>query len=93
MTVAGFIGATLGSLITGYLVESHRQRNRLQLAAIDKRLEAHQDGFRLVFEIAAHLETLQNLKEANSLEEDLPENEKLQQVQTRLETIRSDALE
>ena len=53
--VLSFFGAILGSFITGYLVESHRQKNRLQLAAIDKRLEAYQEGYRRVVEIGIRI--------------------------------------
>ena len=55
MAIAGFIGAILGSVITGYLVELYRQKNRLQLAALDKRLEAYQEGFRRAVELGAQI--------------------------------------
>ena len=51
VAVGGFFGATFGSVIAGYLIESYRQKNRLQLAAVDKRLEAYQEGYRRVVDI------------------------------------------
>ena len=47
MAVGGFIGATLGTMLTGYVVEWYRQKNRLRLAVIDKRLEVHQEAYTL----------------------------------------------
>ena len=37
------------------MVESHRQKNRLQLAAIDKRLEAYQDAYSWTLKIGDHI--------------------------------------
>ena len=45
MAVSSFIGATLGAIF----VEWYRQRNRLRLAAIDKRLEVYQEAFGTAF--------------------------------------------
>ena len=45
MAVGGFVGATLGTILTGYIVEWYRQKNRLRLAAIDKRLEVNQEAY------------------------------------------------
>ena len=53
--VLSFVGALLGTFITGYLVESHRQKNRLQLAAIGKRLEAYQDAFTWNLKISRYI--------------------------------------
>lgn len=78
IAMAGFMGATFGSVITGYLIEFYRQRNRLQLAAVDKRLEVYQEGYRRVLEIALFIlgSIKQNMR---------PDDSKLQ-------TMRSDAL-
>lgn len=62
LAVSGFIGATLGSVITGWLMERYRQRNRLQLAAIDKRLETHQEAYRLVIELGVPTEEKEHIK-------------------------------
>ena len=47
IAVGGFIGATLGTILTGCIVEWYRQNNRLRLTAIDKRLEVHQEAYTL----------------------------------------------
>lgn len=52
VAVASFLGAILGSLI----VEWYRQRNRLQLAAIDKRLEAYQEAYRRTLKIIDYVQ-------------------------------------
>ena len=44
------------SVITGYLVERYRQRNRLQLAAIDKRLEAYQEAYQRILKIIDYVQ-------------------------------------
>ena len=41
VAVCGFIGAILGNVV----VEWYRNQNRLRLAAIDKRLQAHQEAY------------------------------------------------
>ena len=68
MTVAAgvlsFIGAILGTLIA----ERHRQKNRLRLAAVDKRLEVYQEAFRLVVELGHKIHTLRKLEKSDSEE-------------------------
>ena len=61
--ILSFFGAILGSLVTGYIVEHYRQKNRLQLAAIDKRLEAYQEGYSKIVLIGAKIITLQDQKQ------------------------------
>ena len=68
LAVGGFIGATFGSLVAGYFAELYRQRNRLQLAAVEKRLEIHQECYAWVLAIAAQISTLQD--QGISLSED-----------------------
>lgn len=47
VAMGSFIRSTLGSVVTGYLVELYRQKNRLQLAAVDKPFEPYQqDAYR-----------------------------------------------
>ena len=45
--LGGFLGAILGTILTGFAIEWYRQRNRLRLAAVDKRLAVHQEAFTL----------------------------------------------
>ena len=75
MAIAGFIGAILGSVITGYLVELYRQENRLQIAALDKRLEAYQEGFRQAVELGAQIMA------SRLPEEPHPEEKSVQELQ------------
>lgn len=76
MAVGGFIGAMMGSLV----VELYRQRNRLRLAAIDKRLEAYQEGFRWVSEMAPKIWLIQNLKRPNEVPQRSEERQKLEKM-------------
>ena len=46
--VSSFVGATFGAIF----VEWYRQKNRLRLAAIDKRLEVYQEAFALLSGVA-----------------------------------------
>ena len=66
-------------------MENVSQRNRLQLAAVDKRLEAYQEGFEWVVEIGGQTVTLRKLEEAH-----LDESE-LQTMRNKLQTMRNDA--
>ena len=70
VVIGGFIGATLGSIITGYFVESHRQKNRLQLAAIDKRLEVYQDAYRWTLKISDYIQNWQEQNPAGPISSD-----------------------
>ena len=85
--VLSFFGAVLGSLITGYLAESYRQRNRFQLAAVDKRLEAYQKGCEWAVNIGAHIVATQDM----DMDQLLSEEEKKTR-QTELETMQREAL-
>ena len=80
IAVAGFIGASLGSILTGAVVERYRQRNRLRLAAIDKRLEAYQTGCRWIFKIGGRLLTIQDLEKSMSEEETQTLRNELQEM-------------
>ena len=75
-----FIGAAIGSVITGFAVELYRQRNRLRLAAIDKRLEAYQEGFRLVSVMAKPVWRIQNLKGLDAAPQRSKERRKLERL-------------
>lgn len=66
VAVGGFFGATLGSLVTGYLVELYRQKNRLQLAAVEKRLQAHQEGYKWALDVGVCILTLQGIEKEMS---------------------------
>ena len=74
VAIAGFVGATLGSLVTGVLVERYRQRNRLQLVAAEKRLEIYQAGLKWAAQIGGRLLSLKKQEKSPS------EDEKLQKL-------------
>ena len=54
--VLSFIGGIFGN----FIAESYRQKNRLRLAAIDKRLEVHQKAYALCAELCEVVEESQN---------------------------------
>ena len=56
VAMSSFVGAALGSVITSCLVERYRQRNRLRLAALDKRLEAYQEAYRRILKIIDYVQ-------------------------------------
>ena len=55
MAIAGFVGATIGSIVAGVAVEYYRQGNRLQLAAVEKRLETYQAAVNWIAQIGGRL--------------------------------------
>ena len=73
IAVAGFVGAALGSLFTGVVVEYYRQRNRLQLVAAEKRLEIYQVGLNWAAQIGGRLVVLKGQGESPSEDERLQE--------------------
>ena len=63
--ILAFIGAVLGALISGFVywkitqkVEANKaqiaeieERNKFRLAALDKRMQAHQDAYKIVYQM------------------------------------------
>ena len=54
--VLSFIGGIFGN----FIAESYRQKNRLRLAAIDRRLEVHQKAYALCAELCEAIEEYQD---------------------------------
>ena len=91
MAVGGFVGATLGTLVTGSFVESYRQKNRLQLAAIDKRLEAWQAGCQWIVELGTQVRAVQELENPEYSNYSDYEEQK-QKERNDLQTMREEAI-
>ena len=88
VAVGGFFGATLGSLIASYLAELYRQKNRLQLAAVEKRLQAHQEAYKWAFDVGVCIMLVQEME--NQRPDDSEANHK---AKTDLDKARQEALE
>lgn len=62
----GMIGITIGALISGffsYFISETNYRKQLRLAALDRRLETHQQAFSLWWDIRSNIFTEEKLSE------------------------------